>query len=297
VNNKLHLTPLDAGVVLLLAALLAYLGYRTTAVLHYRWNWSVIPLYLFRYDPEEGRWVTNLLMQGFLTTIRLSLWTTVLALPLGAVMALLRISGSLFRRMVGRTYVEIIRNIPPLVLIFIFYFFISDQIMTALRVDTWVLSRSEGTPSLIAFLFAPPGRFSAFLSALLTMVIYEGAYITEIIRGGIQSIDRGQWEASAASGLTRRQQLRFVIFPQAIPRIIPPLAGQLISTIKDSAIVSVISIQELTFQGMELMAATYLTFEVWITVTALYFILTFCCSLIMRYLEVTMQTRGYPAPE
>lgn len=296
-NKKLLLTRLDIGVTLLLVAAVAYLAYRTTAVLHYQWNWSVIPLYLFRYDPEEARWVTNLLMQGFLTTIRLSLWTTVLALPLGVLMALLRISGSLFRRMVGRTYVEMIRNVPPLVLIFIFYFFISDQIMTVLRVDAWILSRSEGTQALISFLFAPPGRFPSFLSAILTMVIYEGAYITEIIRGGIQSIDRGQWEASAASGLTRRQQMRLVIFPQAIPRILPPLAGQLISTIKDSAIVSVISIQELTFQGMELMSATYLTFEVWITVTVLYFILTFSCSLFMRYIEVATQKRGYPATE
>lgn len=291
---KRPLTRLDIGVTLLLVAVIAYLAYRTTAVLHYRWNWSVIPQYFFRYDPDQERWVTNLLMEGFLTTIRLSVWTTILALPLGAAMGFLRISGSLFRRMVGRTYVELIRNIPPLVLIFIFYFFISDQIMTALRVDAWIASRSAGTQSLLSLLFAPPGRFTAFLSALLTMAIYEGAYMTEIIRGGIQSIDRGQWEAAAGSGLTRRQQMRFVILPQAIPRILPPLAGQLISTIKDSAIVSVISIQELTFQGMELMAATYLTFEIWITITALYFILTFLCSLLMRRLELTMRKRVHP---
>jgi len=291
---KRPLTRLDIGVTLLLMVVIAYLAYRITVVLHYRWNWSVIPQYFFRYDPEEGRWVTNLLMEGFLTTIRLSVWTTILALPLGMTMGLLRVSGSLFRRMVGRTYVELIRNIPPLVLIFIFYFFISDQIMAALRVDAWIASRSTGTNSFLSLLFAPPGRFTAFLSALLTMAIYEGAYMTEIIRGGIQSIERGQWEAAAASGLTRRQQMRFVIFPQAIPRILPPLAGQLISTIKDSAIVSVISIQELTFQGMELMAATYLTFEIWITITALYFILTFCCSLLMRRIEVTMQKRVSP---
>ena len=127
------------------------------------------------------------------------------------------------------------------------------------------------------------------------MVIYEGAYMTEIIRGGIQSIAKGQWEASAASGLTWRQQMRFIIFPQALPRILPSLAGQLISTIKDSSIVSVIPIQELTFQGMELMSATYLTFEIWITITVLYFVLTFSCSLVMRYLEVSMRKRGYSA--
>ncbi len=296
-NRKPFLTRLDIGVTLLLVAIVSYLAHRTIAVLQYQWNWSVIPLYLFRYDPEKGRWVANLLMEGFLTTIRLSIWATLLALPLGAAMGLLRISGSLFRRMVGRTYVELIRNVPPLVLVFLFYFFISNQIMTALRIDAWILSRSDGTQALISFLFAPPGRFTAFLSALLTMVIYEGAYMTEIIRGGIQSIERGQWEASTAAGLTRRQQMRFVIFPQAILRILPPLAGQLISTIKDSAIVSVISIQELTFQGMELMAATYLTFEIWITITALYFALTFSCSLVMRRLEVTMQKRGSPTAD
>lgn len=296
-KQRLRITRLDIIVAVAIVAVFAYLAYRTTAVFHYRWNWSVIPLYLFRYDPEEERWVTNLLMQGFLTTIRLSVWTTVLSLLLGVVMGLLRLSRSLFRRMIGRTYVELIRNVPPLVLIFIFYFFISDQIIAALRVDAFILSRSEETQSLIAFFFAPPGRFPAFLSALLTMVIYEGAYMTEIIRGGIQSIDRGQWEASAASGLSWRQQMRFIIFPQAIPRILPPLTGQLISTIKDSAIVSVISIQELTFQGMELMSATYLTFEIWITITVLYFVLTFSCSLVMRYLEVSMQNRGYPATD
>ncbi|HOS98603.1 MAG TPA: amino acid ABC transporter permease, partial [Deltaproteobacteria bacterium] len=81
------------------------------------------------------------------------------------------------------------------------------------------------------------------------------------------------------------------IFPQATARILPPLAGQVISTIKDSAIVSVISIQELTFQGLEIMSSTYRTFEIWITITAMYFMLTFACSLAVRRLEIAMQRR------
>ena len=97
-------------------------------------------------------------------------------------------------------------------------------------------------------------------------------------------MEQGQWEAAHALGLTRWQQLRYVILPQALRRILPALGGQLISTIKDSAIVSVISIPERTFQGLELMSATYLTFEVWITITALYFVLTFTCSLGVRRL-------------
>jgi polar amino acid transport system permease protein len=85
--------------------------------------------------------------------------------------------------------------------------------------------------------------------------------------------------------------MRFVILPQAVRMVLPPLAGQFISTIKDSAIVSVISIQELTFQGMELMAATYLTFEIWITITLMYFALTFGCSLLARRLELALRRR------
>jgi polar amino acid transport system permease protein len=130
-----------------------------------------------------------------------------------------------------------------------------------------------------------------FIAAVFTLALYEGAYITEIIRSGIQSIERGQWEAAHALGLSKFDQFRFIILPQAVRRVIPPLAGQFISTIKDSAIVSVISVPDLTFQGMELMAATFLTFEVWITVTGMYFVLTFSCSLLARRVEVRMQKR------
>lgn len=86
----------------------------------------------------------------------------------------------------------------------------------------------------------------------------------------------------------RWQTLRLVILPQAVRQILPPLAGQFISTIKDSSIVAVISIQELTFQGMELMAATYMTFEIWITITAMYFVLTMACSLAVSKLEIRL---------
>lgn len=257
--------------------------------LHYNWDWGSIPQFLFRYDEESKGWVTNILMQGLFTTIRLSVWSTLLATIIGTVMGLCRLSKSLFGRLIGRTYVELIRNLPPLVLIFIFYFFLSDQIMTSIGVDEFVKSRSEDTQALFTFLFAPPPLFSAFLSALITLALFEGAYIAEIVRAGVQSIERGQWEASHALGLSWWQQMRYVILPQATQRILPPLAGQFISTIKDSAIVSVISIQELTFQGMELMSATYLTFEVWITVTALYFILALALSLSVERLEIHMK--------
>jgi polar amino acid transport system permease protein len=272
----------------LLLVIGGYIVYRVTVGLHYKWDWAAIPQYLFRYDEERRQWVPNLLMQGLFTTVRLSVWGTILATVIGIVMGLCRVSRSFFNRLLGRTYVELIRNLPPLVLIFIFYYFFSGQIMSAMGLDEFIQSRSEATQAFLAILFSSPSLFSAFLSALLTLSIFEGAYITEIVRAGIQSIERGQWEASSALGMSRWQQMRYIILPQATQRILPPLAGQFISTIKDSAIVSVISIQELTFQGMELMSATYLTFEVWITIAVLYLMLTLFLSLGVGRLEIHM---------
>lgn len=288
-RRKTKIRPLDIGVSLLLLAAAVYIIYRVKVGLHYHWDWAAIPQYVLRYDEGRKGWVPNILLQGLFTTIRLSIWSAILATIIGTVMGFCRLSQSLFSRLIGRTYVELIRNLPPLVLIFIFYFFLSDQIMTAVGVADLVTCRSETTQAIFAFLFAPAPLFSAFLSALITLALFEGAYIAEIVRAGVQSIERGQWEASYALGLSRWQQMRYIILPQATQRILPPLAGQFISTIKDSAIVSVISIQELTFQAMELMSATYLTFEVWIVVTALYLILTLALSLSLERFEIHMR--------
>jgi polar amino acid transport system permease protein len=288
-STRKKITLLDFIVIPALIAIGIYVAYRVAIGLNYKWNWSAIPQYLFRFDPERKRWVANLLMQGLFTTIRLSIWGTVLATIIGTVMGLCRISRSRFNRILGSAYVELVRNLPPLVLIFIFYFFISGQVMANLGVDAFIQSRSETTKAIITVLFAPPSLFSPFLSALITLALFEGAYITEIVRAGILSIEKGQWEASYALGLSWLQQMRYIILPLAAQRILPPLAGQFISTIKDSAIVSVISIQELTFQGMELMSATYLTFEIWITITLLYLVLTLSLSLAIGRIEVYLR--------
>jgi polar amino acid transport system permease protein len=287
-KKKAKLTPLDLVISVIILAGVIYLSHKIRNGLNYKWNWQAIPQYFFRYDQESGRWVANLIMQGLFTTIRLSVWGTVLATVLGTIVGFCRLSQGLFYRLMGRTYVELIRNMPPLVLIFIFYYFVSSQIMPILAIDDFILSQSEIVQRVCTIILAPSNFLSAFLSALFTLAVFEGAYIAEIIRAGIQSIDKGQWEASHALGLSKWQQMRYVILPQAVQRILPPLAGQFISLIKDSSIVSVISIQELTFQGMELMAATYLTFEIWITITILYLVMTLTCSLAVQRLEVRM---------
>lgn len=287
-RHRLRWGHFDTFLLLLLLLGCGFLLYRINAGLEYNWNWQVIPQYLLRYDELEG-WVPNLLVEGLLTTIRLSFWSLLLAIPLGLVIGLLRTSLHLFNRLLGTTYVTLLRNLPPLVLVFIFYFFISDQILPYLQIDARVAALAEGWQNWVRLLFAPPGQVEAFAAAVMTLALFESAYIGEIVRAGINAIDRGQWEAGRALGMRRWQIMRQVVLPQAFQRMIPPLAGQAISTIKDSAIVSVISIQELTFQGMELMAATYLTFEVWITVTLLYFLLTYSCSLLAGGLERHLQ--------
>ena len=289
-HRKRRFTWLDGVLLLLIAAAAGYLAYRIKTRLDYTWNWSVIRTYLFRRN-EAGRIVPNLLIDGLLTTLRLSLWSSVLAVVIGTITAILRLRQSVFFRFFGRVYVELVRNVPPLVLVFIFYFFIGNQIMSALRIDWFVSRAGPGATKMIQILFSTPARLPEFLSAVLTLGIYEGAYMTEIIRAGIQSVPKGQWEAGHSLGLGATDQYRFIILPQALKNILPALAGQFISAIKDSAIVAVISVQELTFQGLELMSTTYRTFEIWITIVVLYFVLTGISSFFARRLELRLSRR------
>jgi len=156
---KKRLSILDIVLILLLLGTTAWLLYRIRIGLDYKWNWSAIPQYLLRFDPKKGAWVSNLLLQGLFTTIRLSIWGTLLATFLGTVMGLCRVSRSLFLRLLSRTYVEFNRNLPPIVLIFLFYYFISTQVMGALDIEGLMQSLPEGSRDIMAVLFAPPNLF------------------------------------------------------------------------------------------------------------------------------------------
>jgi len=282
---------LDLAILAVLALVIGYLAWRVDTVLVYKWNWSIIPRFLYRFDDEQQRWIANLLMQGFWTTVRLTLWGSVLAAVIGLLIGLCRISRDLFLRMVGRAYVELIRNIPPLVFIFIFYFFISSQIMPLLGIDAMVRDASPATLAVIEVLFGDPKLLPQFVSGLICLAMFEAAYVAEIVRAGIQSIGKGQWEAAESLGLSRFDQMRDVILPQAIQRTLPPLASQFISLIKDSSIVSLISIQELTFMASQVVVSTQRVFEVWITVAAMYFGLCYIFSWLFARLERRMAVR------
>ena len=283
--RRIRFSLIDGAVLLVVFLALAFFAYRITVQLNYTWNWGSIPQFLFRYDKNSGHWVSNYLMQGLYTTLRLSLWASILAFALGVAMALARTSRSLYLRLVALSFTELMRNMPPLVIIFLFYFFLADQLTPFLGLDRIQTGQNQLLEKILTFLFAPPSSLSPFLTALLTLAIFESAYVAEIVRSGIESIHKNQWDACYALGLTRFQSLCHVILPQALRRVLPPLTGQLISLIKDSSIVSIISIQELTYQGSQLMASTYLSIEVWITIASLYFLLTFPCSVLVERLN------------
>ena len=263
-----------------------YIWQQIDGKLQYKWRWELIPNFLFRYDEEAGRWVANVLILGLITTIRISIYASVLALVLGILLGVARTAKSLTVRMLARTYLEFLRNIPPVVVIFIFFFFLSEQLIAALNIEGWArgIARQENN-AIWEFFFGDMRRFPSLISGVIVLALFESAFVGEIVRAGIESIGRGQLEASRSLGMTRLDELRFIVLPQALNRVLPPLANQFISLIKDSAIISLISVQDLTLRTVELANSTRLTFESWITTAFLYFGLCFGLSMLFRHLE------------
>ena len=280
----------DSIVLLGIIGFFGFVGYRVDTVLVYQWDWGFLPGYLFRWDEETQSLLPNLLVKGLLTTLRLAFWSIILATLIGFVIGMMRTSRRLFPRAFSRLYVELIRNVPPIVFIFVFYFFISSQIIPLFGLDTLDRRLGPTGQSVLEFLFGPVSLLSNTFSGIFCLALFEAAYITEIVRSGIQSISSGQREAAMSIGLSRWQQMCYVVVPQAVQRIIPPFAGQFIILIKDSSIVSLISIQELTFLTLEVANSTQRVFEVWVFVAGVYFVLCYSCALIFRRLEMKLDS-------
>ncbi|MCF3975049.1 amino acid ABC transporter permease [Paracoccus salsus] len=274
---------------MILALLLLFAGYvwtRIEGTLNYKWRWEIIPQYLLHYDQDQGRWTAGILMEGLLNTIRISVLASILALVLGTILGLARCAQNLAVRMLARTYLELLRNIPSIVVIFIFYFFLSEQLIAAFNIDGWARDIARGENAwLWQVFFGDMRRFPSLVSGILVLALFESAFVGEIIRAGIQSIPRGQREAAQSLGLPWRDEMRFVVLPQAMHKIVPPLANQSITLVKNSAIVSLISVHDLTYRTLALVSSTRAIFEAWITTALIYGGLCFLLSLLFRRLE------------
>jgi polar amino acid transport system permease protein len=238
--------------VLLGAAI--WMTVRGAQAMDYRWQWAKVPRMLYRV--VDGELIWGPLMKGLFVTLDIAWIAMLLTVAIGLATAILRLSDSIVGRAIARIYIEVIRNTPILVQILIFYF---------------IIGRILGIPRLWA--------------GILCLAFYEGAFAAEIIRGAIVAVHKGQWEASRSLGLLTRDMYRDVILPQAIPLMLPPLAGVLVNLVKHSAIVSVIAIFDLTTQARTMVSDTFMAFEVWLTAAAMYLVVTITLSLAVRWLE------------
>ncbi|MBR9875285.1 MAG: amino acid ABC transporter permease [Vibrionaceae bacterium] len=205
---------------------------------------------------QLNEWKFGPIAHGLWVTVEISFISLIFAVLLGLIFGLMRVSKNQTARNLSVTYVELIRGTPLLVQIFIVYFFIGTVL-----------------------------DFDRFTAGVVALSVFTGAYVAEIVRAGIQAIPTGQMEAARSVGMSYPQAMRYIILPQALKRTLPPLAGQFINLIKDSSLVSVISITDLTKAGREVVSGSFAPFEVWFTVAALYLLVTGTLSWAIQRLE------------
>lgn len=204
------------------------------------------------------------LIQTVHWTILISVLAYALALCLGLCFGIMRLSPNRFVRIIAGAYVNILRGIPLLVLIFFFYF---------------------GLGAVI--------NMDRFVAGVLAVGICYGAYLAETFRTGIQAIDYGQHEAAMSLGMTRWQTLRHIILPQSIRIVVPPAANEFIACLKDSSLVSIIGLRELTRAGREYSSQYFLDFHTWLMVAFIYLILTFSLTRVVKWIEKRVAIHGY----
>ena len=283
---RYRIKALDIILVLLFASLAVWLYYRASVALQYHWQWSKALTLIFTPSADGG---LPYFFQGLVATLRLSLWGMLFASVIGLLLALAQASHYLLVRQLANAYIQLIRNIPPLVFVFIFYFFIANQLVPMLGLQGLLREHNGNINDLQAMLFGPAMLWENLLSGVLCVGMIAAAYIAEVLRAGVVTIAKGQWEAGQTLGLSRWSQLRYIIAPQVITAVTPALAGQFISLVKDSSIIALISIQELTFVGTEIANSSGTIFEIWLCVGICYLLLCLLLSLAFRYLENASQ--------
>ncbi|MCA1944103.1 MAG: ABC transporter permease subunit [Desulfovibrio sp.] len=208
----------------------------------------------------------GIMVEAAWLTLKVSFLSIVIGIGLGVLTGLARLSHNPALRWTAITYIELIRGSPLLVQIYIWYFVFGTLINQLLG--------KYGLP-----------QPSALWYGVASMAMFTGAYVAEIVRAGIQSVHRGQVEAARSLGMTSFECLRHVVLPQAIRRILPPLAGQFISLVKDSSLLGIIALRELTKATRELITSNLQPFEMWFVCAMLYLVMTFALSMLLQWFE------------
>ena len=242
---------MQALIVFILIGWLIWLG---AEAMDYSWQWYRVGPFFYRV--VDGEIIFGPLVRGLIETLRLAGVSAIFTLLIGFATAFTRMSDSIVGRVLATSYLEGVRNTPLLVQLFLFYFVI-----------------------------APIFGIDRFWAGILCLSFYEGSFAAEIIRGGIQGVERGQFEAGDAIGLAPLDRYRYIVIPQALPLILPPLTGLLVSLIKHSAIVSVIAVSELTTEGLNLISDTFMAFEIWFLVAGMYLAITVSLSVGVSLIE------------
>ena len=245
----------DVVQFVLLSGLLMWITWRGAASMEYRWQWYRLPRYFWRVIDGELIW--GPLINGLFVTLEIAAWGMVLTLLIGLITAILRFSDSIAARILARIYLETIRNTPLLVQISIFYFVL--QPILGINNPLW--------------------------TGILCLAFYEGAFASEIIRAGINSVPKGQFEASTSVGLGGVKTYIYVVLPQAVRLMLPPLTGILVNLVKHSAILSFVAVFELTTEARNLIGDTFMSFEVWFVVGPMYLVITITLSSFVSWLE------------
>ncbi len=199
-----------------------------------------------------------MLLEGAWLTVKLTTISVALGIVIGTFVGIGRLSKRRLISLAMLVYIDFIRGTPLLVQVFLVYM---------------------GLPQLLGFPIPP------YLAAIAALSVNSGAYVAEIVRAGIQSIDRGQTEAALSLGMKPRQAMRYIILPQAFKRIIPPLGNEFIAMLKDSSLVSAIALEELVRKGQIVIGRTFRPFEIWIAVAVLFLIMTLTISRLVAWSE------------
>ncbi|MFA0096586.1 amino acid ABC transporter permease [Vibrio splendidus] len=277
-----RLNLLDGVLLAVMCVFSGWLYYRSAVGINYQWRWEDAFTLIF-IPPSQGS--IPYFFQGLIATLRLSLWSMVLALSFGTLLGVARHSKIAFFKTPALIFIQLVRNIPPLVFVFIFYFFVSNQLIPLLGLESILREHNGEINAVQDFLFGPANLWENLASGVICIGLLSSAYIAEVIRAGLEGIPKGQWEAADSLGLSALSKYRFVVGPQVLTAITPPLAGQAISLVKDTSIVSLISIQEMTFVGTEMANSSGLIFEIWLIVGFVYFALCFALSRLFKVIE------------